>query len=172
MPRAHSKARLLLDNRGAAMVEFGFAVVPFTLFVLLMIEAFLSITSQYFLEAATVRAAHEISVHGHVTRDAVVAAVCNGQLMLYSKAGCEANLQVGITPVTKDAPPPYALTSEGELNAGQFTVAGGRHDILLVRTALPVPFSLPILKPHLNEWAVAGTVTRVSPYAPAEGAAE
>ncbi len=149
------------DDRGAAMVEFGLAVIPFTVLVLLMLEVFLTVTQQHFLEVATQRAAHDISMSGKVSEEDVTSSVCQNGLMLFSAASCRASLKVGITPVTNGDPPAYALTLSGALNADAFTVNTGQKDsILLIRTAIAAP-----LTGIMGPWLASGAVTRISPYA-------
>ncbi len=152
------------NDRGAVMVEFGLAVIPFSVLVVLMLEVFLTVTQQHFLEAATQRAAHSISMTGDVSESAVRSNVCSGGLMLYSQTSCEGALKVGIQAV-KNTSMPYALTPTGDLNAGAFNSAvpaeaEKNEAILLIRTAIPAP-----LTGVLADWLVSGSVTRISPYA-------
>lgn len=149
------------DDRGAAMVEFGLAVIPFTVLVLLMLEVFLTVTQQHFLDVATQRAAHDIAMTGNVSEEDVTNSVCLNGLMLYSAAGCRAGLKVGIMPVTQGDPPAYALSLSGDLNTSAFTVDTGEQDsILLIRTAIAAP-----LTGIMGPWLASGAVTRISPYA-------
>lgn len=153
------------DDRGAAMMEFGLAVVPFVVLVLLMLEVFLTVTQQHVLDIATQRAAHDISISGSVSEDAVLTSVCQNGLMLYSQNSCRAGLKVGIMPVTAASQPSYALTLAGNLNTNAFTVDTGQADsILLIRTAIAAP-----LTGIMGPWLASGAVTRISPYAQGEG---
>lgn len=84
------------DDRGAAMVEFGLAVIPFAALVLLIFQVFLTLTQQHFLDNATQRAAHAMAMSGTVSKQNIKGWVCADGLMLYSQAGCKEELDVAI----------------------------------------------------------------------------